>query len=265
MVKLPGRREKGNMKKVIATFAVFLLFGACSDDPSSPGGTLPTVTNCRIQEDQCKGDTVVVTWDPVSVQVDGYRVWYAPTDPGNWEIIAQVEENTLQHIAEKTGYYCVEAMKGLDLSENLSNKADNRSEVHLLSDTLVIGAADGLSFNESHTAFGSSADDSFAQDLYIDKEGDTILFYRGNFDPSSHPGGTSSMLAPGGGCVAPAPESSDWKNSAAPQEGSIFFVQLEDGHYASFWVDTVSTNSVVINSTQYQAIERLRLFNTFLF
>lgn len=253
------------MKKILIAVSVLALLSACSDDPSSPGGTLPIVQNCRIDESSCKGDTVVIAWDAVPVTVDGYRIWYADTDPGDWQNIDQVAATTTRHIATRTGYYCVEAMEGLDLSEDLSNKANNRADMHLLTDTLIVGGIDGLSFEETHTAFGNSSDAGFAQDLYIGKEGDTILFYRGDFDDTGHPGGTNSMIAAGGNYLAPGPGDAAWKNSAAPQEGSTFFVQLESGYYATFWVDTVYNDSVVLNSNQYQSIQGVRLFNPFIY
>ena len=57
--------------KYMMILPALVLFAACSDSPESPSGTLPIVQNCRIMEDECKGDTVVVAWDAVAVEVDG--------------------------------------------------------------------------------------------------------------------------------------------------------------------------------------------------
>jgi len=253
------------MKYLSLILGAALLIAGCSDSPSSPGGTLPVVQNCRIDTENCKGDTITVAWDPVNVEVDGYRLWFATTDPGDWQNIAQVEGTSFEHIATSTGYYCVEAMEGIDLSEDLSNKANDRADMHLLTDTLVVGGTDGLSFSETHTAFGSSSDPSFAQDVFIGKEGDTILFYRGNYDPENHPGGTQSYLAPSSNYVAPGPGDTAWKSSVAPQDGSTFFVELESGYYAHFFVDTVYADTVVVGSNQFQSIQSVRLFNPFIY
>ncbi len=253
------------MKKLFIFVCTAVLFTACSDSPSSPGGTLPVVQNCRIVDDQCKGDTVVIAWDPVEIEVDGYGLYFATTDPGDWQNIARIPETTFEHIATSTGYYCVQAIDGLDVSQSFSNEANDRADQHLLTDTLTVGGTDGLMFAETHTAFGSSADSSFTQDLYIGREGDTILFYRGNYDPQGHPGGTESYIAQSSNYLAPGPGDSAWKSSAAPQDGSSFFVQLESGYYAHFSVDTVFNDSVVLVSNQYQSIRSLRLFNTFIF
>ncbi len=253
------------MTKLFAAVLVTALFTACSDSPSSPGGTLPVVQNCRIVEDDCAGDTVAVAWDPVSVEVDGYRVWYADTNPGNWEIVAQVEGTATQHIATRTGYYCVDAIKALDSSEEQSNKADNRAEMYLVDDTMSVYGNSGIQFFETHTALGDASQESFAQDLYIEWAGDTILFYSGNHDPENYPGGTASMIAPANNYLAPGPGDTAWKNSAAAIEGYSYFVMLENGYYAVFSVDTVFDNWVVINSSQYQPIIGVRLFNPFIY
>ncbi|MCK5785732.1 MAG: hypothetical protein KAH54_04130 [Candidatus Sabulitectum sp.] len=251
--------------KYLVFLSVLILFAACSDSPDSPPGTLPIVQNCRIMETECKGDTVIVAWDAVTVEVDGYRVWFSDTDPGDWSIISQVEGTITQHIATSTGYYCVDAIKGIDSSEDQSNKANDRAEMYLIDDTLTVGATNGLQFQASHTALGDATDPSFAQDLYIAKSGDTILFYSGNSDPAIYPGGTGAMIALSSNYLAPGPGDAAWKNSSAAQNASGFFVQLRNGDFAHFWVDTVAADFVVLNSSQYQDITGLRLFNPFIF
>ncbi|MCD4709133.1 MAG: hypothetical protein K8S62_15530 [Candidatus Sabulitectum sp.] len=251
--------------KYLAVLSALILLAACSDSPNTPRGTLPIVQNCRIMKGECKGDTVIIAWDSLSVEVDGYRVWFSDTDPGTWNIIVQVEGTTTQHIATRTGYYCVDAIKGIDFSEDQSNKANDRASMHMIEDTLTVDGTNGIRFKDSHTSIGDASQASFAQDIYIHKEGDTILFYRGNFEPETYPGGSNSMIASGSNYLAPGPGDSAWKNSTAAQDAAGFFVQLENGDYASFWVDTVFNNSVVLNSNQYQAITGLRLFNPFIF
>jgi hypothetical protein len=252
--------------KILAVVAVLLAaITACSDSPSSPGGTLPIVQNCRIIADESKGDTVTVAWDPLDVEVDGYRVWYADTDPGNWNIIAQVEGTTTQHIASRTGYYCVEALKGIDTSEDQSNKANNRASMYMIDDTLMVAGTCGIAFYETHTALGDASSPGFEQDLYIERQGDTILFYRGNFNPADYPAGRNSMIAQSNNFLAPGPGDDAWKNSMAALEGNSYFVQLESGYYAVFSVDTVFDDWVVLNSSQFQPIFGLRLFNHFIF
>ncbi len=249
----------------IVFLPALILFAACSDSPDSPPGTLPVVQNCRIMEAECKGDTVVVAWDAVNVEVDGYRIWFSDTDPGDWGIASQVEGTSTQYVATSTGYYCVDAIKGLDSSEDQSNKANNRAEMYLLSDTLTIDATNGIRFVEAQPVLGNATEASFEQDLFIAKSGDTILMYRGNSEPGLYPGGTNSMISSASGYVAPGAEDSAWKNSFAVQSTTDYFVKLENGDYAYFFVDTVATDFVVIGQTQYQSITGLRLFNPFVF
>ncbi len=251
--------------KFLVFVSILALFIACSDSPEGPTGTLPIVQNCRIMETECKGDTVVIAWDAVNVEVDGYEVMYATTDPGNWVTIAKIEPTTTEHVATSTGYYCVSAIEGLDSSEAWSNKANNRSEMYLLSDTLAIGGNNGIRFEEAQPIIGDAAEADFAQDLYIAKSGDTILMYRGNSEPATYPSGSNSLMAVASGQVAPGVGDGAWKNSIALQDMSDYFVQLENGNFAYFNVDTVAADFVVLGQTQYQSIPGVRLFNPFIF
>jgi len=253
------------MKRLISTAILVLLVSGCSDSPGAPAGTLPVVQNCRIVTGACRGDTVTVAWDPVSVEVDGYRVWYSTTNPGNWQIIAQVEATTAVHIASSTGYYCVDAIDGINSSEDQSNKADDRAEMFALDDTLHASGNNGIRFLPTHVAFGDASDPSFRQDLYVRWEGDTALFCRGNYDPEGYPGGTYSHVALASNTLAPGPGDSAWQSTIAAQSGASYFVSLEGGDYAMLSVDSVSSDMVLLGFSQYQTISGLRLFNPFLF
>lgn len=250
---------------VILTVLTLMLISACSDSPSSPGGTLPKVQNCRILEDECKGDTVFITWDAVNVEVDGYAIQFSDTDPGDWVEIDRVDSTVASYVATSTGYFSVSAIDGINTSEEWSNKANNRAEMYFIDDTLTIGATNGLQFVESHTGLGDATDTSFAQDLYIAKSGDTILFYSGNSDPAMYPGGAPAMIAPSSNYLAPGPGDPAWKSSSAALSDNSYFVQLDNNHFAHFWVDTVTSDYVVLNSSQYQSIPSVRLFNPFIF
>ncbi len=253
------------MYRILAIALLMAVLSGCSDSPGTPGGTLPVVQNCRIVPEECRGDTVTVAWDPVTVDVDGYRVWFSTTSPGSWQIVAQVEGAATAHIAASTGYYCVEAIKGIDTSEALSNKANDRADMFLLDDTLSVWGQNGIRFLPTHVELGSASDPSFHQDLYIGWEGDAILFYRGNYDPESFPGGRYSSISTASNTLAPGPGDAAWKSVIAAQEGARYFVALENGHYALFWIDTLFDSMVILNSSQYQGIHGLRLFNPFVF
>lgn len=245
-------------------FLVVLLISGCSDSPGAPGGTLPVVQNCRVATDASRGDTVTVAWDPVSVEVDGYRVWFSTTNPGNWQIIAQVEGTTALHIASSTGYYCVDAIEGINSSEEQSNKADDRAEMFSLDDTLS-ASVNGIQFLPTHVAVGDASDPSFRQDLYVEWEGDTALFCRGDYDPEGYPGGSYSHVAQASNTLAPGPGDSAWQSTIAVQDGASYFVSLGSGDYAMLSVDSASSEMVLLSFSQYQKIPGLRLFNPFLF
>lgn len=252
------------MKGFAAVCLLVLLVSGCSDSPSSPGGTLPVVQNCRILADASRGDTVTVAWDSVQVEVDGYRVWFSTTNPGNWQIIAQVEETSAVHIASSTGYYCVDAIEGINSSEDQSNKADDRAEAFALDDTLDI-VNNGIRFLPTHVEVGDASDSSFRQDLYVKWEGDTALFCRGNYDPESYPGGSYSHVAQASNTLAPGPGDSAWQSTIAVQDGASYFVSLESGDYAMLSVDSADFDMVILGFSQYQTIAGLRLFNPFIF
>ncbi len=253
------------MKRLMAAAVLLQLLSGCSDSPSSPGGTLPTVQNCRIMQEESRGDTVTVAWDPVDVEVDGYRVWFASTNPGNWQIIAQVEGTGVSHIAGSTGYYCVDAIRGIDSSQEQSNIADDRATNFTPDDTLGLQGSNGIQFLSTHVAIGDATDPSFHQDLYVRSEGGTILFFRGNYDPESYPGGSYSHIAEASNTVAPGPGDAAWRSTIAAQNNGSYFVSLENGDYAMFWIDTLQGETAVLNSSQYQPIRGLRLFNPFIF
>ncbi len=253
------------MKRLLSAAFLVLVVSGCSDSPSAPAGTLPVVQNCRIVTGASRGDTVTVAWDSVSVDVDGYRVWFSTTNPGNWQIIAQVEETTAVHIASATGYYCVDAIDGINSSEAQSNKADDRAEMFALDDTLTAGGADGIQFLPDHVAVGAASDPTFRQDLYVKWEGDTAIFCRGNYDPEGYPGGSYTHIAQASNTLAPGPGDSAWQSTIAAQDGASYFVSLESGDYAMLSVDSVSFDTVLLSFSQYQTISGLRLFNPFLF
>lgn len=253
------------MKRLFSGAFLVLIASGCSDSPSAPPGTLPVVQNCRIVTEVSRGDTVTVAWDSVSVDVDGYRVWFSTTNPGNWQIIAQVEETTAVDIASSTGYYCVDAINGINSSEDQSNKADDRALMFAIDDTLRAAGTNGIQFLPTHVAVGDATDPSFKQDLYVKWEGDTALFCRGNYDPEGYPGGSYTHVAQASNTLAPGPGDSAWQSTIAAQDGASYFVSLESGDYAVFSVDSVSFDMVMLSFSQYQTIHGLRLFNPFLF
>ncbi|MCK5065431.1 MAG: fibronectin type III domain-containing protein, partial [Candidatus Fermentibacteraceae bacterium] len=122
------------MKYAALAAAVLIVMVGCSTEPASPSGTLPVVQNLTVNETESKGDTVVLHWDPLDVEVDGYHVYWSSTSPGTWHENVTTD-TTLTEIAESTRYYFVKASKGVDYSSDNSNEVDTQA-------ALIIGPFD---------------------------------------------------------------------------------------------------------------------------
>ncbi|MBN1434491.1 hypothetical protein JW921_06995 [Candidatus Fermentibacterales bacterium] len=252
------------MRYFVAFLGAFLIVLACSDNPETPGGTLPVVQNCRILFESCRGDTVVIAWDSLDVEVDNYRVWFADTDPGNWSVVATTPATVTEDIALSTGYYCVDAVRGDDESSDQSDKADNIAIVFGgEGDTLSFETQCGLAFGDSAIVFGDPSDPGFAQDVVLtDRLGGGFTAFSGDFDPGIYPGGSASLLAPVEGKVAPHPDSSAWVEeldlAGSPHSA---FVRLDSGYYAYFLVSTLTDTTYQFLTAQLHAWPGIRLFN----
>lgn len=256
------------MKKYIILSAVLAVFLGCSNEPSTPSGTLPNVQNLQIVEDASKGDTVVLTWDPLEVEVTSYNIYFATTVPGNWTQPGATLDTTWTHIASSAGYYQVQAQDGTNYSEGFSNRVDTRAEAQMSERQMRVGTAyNGLVFYDNGTGWGLGCADSmdFAQDIYIDTVGNRLYLFSGNFDPAMYPGGNDTKLCPRGchGRLAPEPGSLEWVDSVQITDFDWVFVQLSNDHYAELYIDSVFTDGADLLSFEYQTIDFLRLFNVF--
>lgn len=249
-------------KYVLPILAAAILAAACGE-PSTPSGTLPVVQNVRIIEELCKGDTIVVGWDPLEVPVDGYHIYFSPLEV-SWD--EYLTEDTLYtHIAGSSGYYYVKASEGLNYSSDNSNRVDTRATVNLGDFELRFGpgASNGIIFGENGAVTGDASSDSFAQDIYIGEVDNLVYLFSGDAHPDSFPGGNPTMLVLKGchGNEAPEPSSSEWVDSVQVNGADWIFLRLENGHYLELIVDSVYTDGADISSYQYQPIESVRLFN----
>ena len=249
---------------VISIIAAVAIALSCSDDPTSPTGTLPVVHNLVIIEDSCGGQDVFVSWDAVEVEdLDGYDVYYATTDPGDWGIAFSTPDTFGVHVPTQTGHYTVMARKGLDTSSAYSNEVNSLATRNFDTYQLRIGGNSGLIFAETAAAVGDATSADFAQDIYVAESGSLLYVYAGNHDPENYPGGHATLLAAVNGMnYAPAPGSAEWVDSLAVDGWDNIFVMLEDGYYAEFQIaDTVFTNGFDVDAFEYQSIHGLRLFN----
>jgi len=250
---------------IVTAVAVSLSF---SDEPTSPTGTLPVVHNLVISEDSCGGQDVFLSWDAVDVEdLDGYEVWYATTDPGDWGIAFNVNapDTFGLHVPTQTGHYTVVARKGMDTSSDYSNEVNSLATRNYDTYQLRTDGNSGLIFAENSATTGDASSADFAQDVYVAESGNLLYVYTGNHDPEHYPGGHATLLAPVSGLnYAPEPGSSDWVDSIQVDDWNNVFVMLEDGYYAEFQIaDTVYTNGFDVDAFEYQSILGLRLFNVF--
>lgn len=248
-----------------ALIAAVALAG-CSNDPSSPSGDLPIVENLRIDEDASKGDSVVLIWDAVDAEVDGYHIFYSTTVPGDWNEIEATPETTWTHVATSTGYYEIKASEGLNYSSDFSNRVDTRAESNILEQEMRVGTeSNGLMFYDQGAGWALGCADStgFQQDIYIDTLNNKLYLFSGNNDPANYPGGSDTKLCPRGchGNVAPEASSAEWVDSVQVTDFNWVFVKLDNNYYTEVYVDSVFTNGADLLSFEYQIIEYLRLFN----
>ncbi len=255
------------MRKYFTTVvALAVAIAGCSNDPSAPSGTLPNVQNLDIDETASKGDSVVLVWDALEVDVTGYNIYFATTVPGSWGQPGVTADTTWTHIVTSTGFYEIKAYEGTNYSSGFSNRVDTRAESSILERELrTDSTTNGLTFYDEGTGWGLGCADSagFNQDIYIGIANSKIYIYSGNHNPSQYPGGNDTKLCLRGthGHVAPSHGSSDWVDSVQVTDFNWVFVQLDNDHYVEFYVDSVFTNGADLLSFEYQLIDYLRLFN----
>ncbi len=159
------------MKKYLAAAVVLAVaIAGCSNDPSAPSGTLPNVQNLMIDTTASRGDSVVLVWDALNVDVTGYNIHFATTVPGDWGQPGVTADTTWTHLVTSTGYYEIKAYEGTNYSSGFSNRVDSRAEAVLLERELrADSTTNGLIFYDNGAGWGLGCADSagFAQDIYI--------------------------------------------------------------------------------------------------
>lgn len=251
------------MKYSAFALIILIVLAGCSSEPSSPSGTLPIVQNLTVNDAESKGDSVVIYWDPLDVQVDGYHIYFATTQPVGSTEEFLTEDTTYTHIANSTGFYWVKATNGINYSSANSNEAHSTTNRVFGDFALRIDGNNGFIFGPDGGQLGMADSASFAQDIYIGAANSLIYLYCGNHDPLTYPGGNATRLAYRAthGNVAPEPGSSDWIDSVQVTQWNNVFVQLSNDHYVELTVDSVYTNGADISLYEYQKISALRLFN----
>ena len=253
------------MKKILVILSLLALVTGCSDDPNTPGGTLPIVSNFQILFNDSKGDTVFMSWDPLNVDIDNYRVWYSETGNSGWTVVATPEISTAMHIAESSGSYCVDAVNGNDESEDQSEKASNHPYIYMQEDSMSFVEYSGVIFNDSTVTFGNATNPDFNQDIIILPSTDTLYFdiYRGNLFPDTYPGGTNSFVCQSetGISIAPEPSNSAWSDSLLLADIHGCYIMRNDGFFSYILLDIIDNSKFSLISAQLSKYLGSRLFS----
>lgn len=247
---------------IVPMILTFLAILGCSDNPETPGGTLPIVQNCTILFNECKGDTVVLTWDPLTVTIDNYRVWYSATGNSSWTVVVNTEDTVTEHIALKAGYYCVDAVFENDESQDQSEVVNNIPHYFLNEDTMSFAQVNGVLFQDTTVVFGDASDPDFHQDVILLENTAGIMAYSGDWDSVNYPGGNSCKLASVifGECLAPEYGNSAWSDSVQLINQTGTYVQLSNGFYHHFLISKIDVSSFELVMAQLHQYTAIRLF-----
>ena len=264
------------MKKlglIVLVAGIILMAGCAGDDPSGPGGTLPTVTGLEVLTTS-SGVTVNLSWTAVSgTTIDGYEVYFKSDGEGEWgTAITTVTETTYSHTADNAGTYSVRAYDGDNYSENYA--IDVTTMPTFISPLYTIwnnhAPADehsGIIFGATAATTGLAGSTSFDQDIYCydGEQGSYTWFYSGDHAPFGN-GSHTDMYEHASNFAYPT--GSAWE-AGAMVVGDVIFAELSNGHYIKIYVDALphyeggTSNAYGITLYyDYQPIQGLYLFST---
>lgn len=240
---------------------------------------LPTVTGLTIDEALSEGVSVVLYWDPVPGEVDGYMIYFKANADEKWAYVGDVADTTFTHEASCAGYYSVKAYLGSEFSEDYSNIAITIPNVVSTLYTIWNNLApanehSGFIFGEMSGMTGYASSTSFIQDMYC-FDGNWPMSPVGFFSGASPPfgnGNETMMFACG---------DQGWTNLGAAPGGTytwwvtgyiiwddVIFAQLDDGYYVKIYVVDIpqhpdqSLSYGITFHYEYQCINGLALFKT---
>ncbi len=163
---------------------------AWSNEESIYISIVPNVDGLTVDPNS-HGRDVVLSWNAV-LGVDGYKVYFSPTEEEQWvEIIQTPLTSCLDSDAQSAGYYVVKAYQGEDVSPSYSNVASTMPNIIYANYTIYDNYCAGnlpncFIFGEFEGEVGASWDPDFVQDMYVyNNTGDVgnISFYSGNYGP----------------------------------------------------------------------------------
>ncbi len=110
------------MRKLSLIFMAVLVaaLAGCAGDTTNPDGDLAVVQGLQIDATST-GRTVVLVWNAVADDIDGYRVFFQADGSGSFDQAGEVTTTTYTHSATVAGKYVVIAYEGENTSSANSN------------------------------------------------------------------------------------------------------------------------------------------------
>ena len=222
------------MKKFSILFMAVMVavLAGCAGDTTDPDGDLSIVQNLQLDATSA-GRTIVLAWDAVSDDIDGYKVYFMADASGSWDNGTEVTGTTYTHTATNAGKYTVVAYKGTNTSSANSNEVSTMPNIVNVTYTIYdnYSAADKPSafiFGETAGQTGMASQTSFVQDIYAydESKGDVdVWLYSGKFGTFGN-GNQSYFQEPlGNGYADPA---GSWSSTTYPlyTSDSVVFIEL---------------------------------------
>jgi len=212
-------------------------------------GTLPSITGLEVDWTSSLGNTIVLTWDPLTgYPFDGYEVYFSTSGVGTWTVIGITPTNNYTDLASSAGYYSVRAYEGSNYSENYATPVSTMPNIISTQFSIYDNYApasyhSGIIFGFSQGTTGLAPDPSFIQDLYCydpSKGDDDICFYSGSYGPFGNGNPTRFYAAEGVYGYCPLYGSGSWweYGQLYPSDDVIFGV-LYDGYYVKIYIDDI--------------------------
>ncbi|MBN1433677.1 hypothetical protein JW921_02885 [Candidatus Fermentibacterales bacterium] len=246
---------------VVSLGVLAIALMACEgDNPSEPGGTLPTVTGLTVDWASSEGNSIVLNWTAVTGEtIDGYEVYFSATEGGTWSEVGDVTGTTFTHTATSAGYYSVRAYEGDNFSEAYATAVNTMpyvsASVTIYDNNAPEQYDSGFIFNYSGGETGQASSPSFVQDMYCydySKGDGDAGFSSGDYGTFGN--GNETWFYAAGGTYGYCPEyGTDWWNHGQLEASDdVIFAILHDGLYAKIIIEDIFPEETSANGTGVQ-------------
>lgn len=225
------------MKKLGILFMAVMIAaiaGCAGDDSTGEGGTLTTVQGLEIDETST-GRTVVLVWNGISDEIEGYEIYFKADGTGSWVVGGTSTTTTFTHNATVAGTYAVRAYNGDNYSENYSNEVSTMPNIVNVTYSIYDNYApadyhSGFIFGATSGQTGFASQTGFVQDIYAydDSKGDNeVSLYSGNAGTFGN-GNQSYFQEPSGSSYGNCDPDGSWNGNSYPlyTGDSVVFVAL---------------------------------------